>query len=120
VPARFAGPVTAKKKWPPRAAVTLSLNVIRSRTRLVPTVHVEAFDVAADDNGSRAAEERHRRLMEAVAALDQKDTQVLVLRYVHEQSDTAIAKLLGVSRGTIAMRLLRARLRLKKLIGEGS
>jgi RNA polymerase sigma factor (sigma-70 family) len=52
--------------------------------------------------------------------LDQKDTQVLVLRYVHEQSDTAIAKLLGVSRGTIAMRLLRARLRLKKLIGEGS
>jgi RNA polymerase sigma-70 factor (ECF subfamily) len=103
-----------------RAAVNLSLNVVRSRKRAAAIVHAEAFDIAGDDDGSRAAEGRHRRLMEAIAALDAKHTQVLVLRYVHEQSDAAIAKLLGVSRGTIAMRLFRARLRLKKLIGEGS
>lgn len=101
-----------------RSAVNISLNVIRARTRLAPTVDVEAIDVAAQETGSGAADERHRRLMAAIAALEPKDAQILVLRYVHEQSDAAIAKLLGVSRGTIAMRLLRARLRLKKLIGD--
>ncbi len=33
-------------------------------------------------------------------------------------SDAEIARLLGVSRGAIAVRLFRARIQLKKLIGE--
>jgi RNA polymerase sigma-70 factor (ECF subfamily) len=100
-----------------RAAVNLSLNVIRSRKRS-PVIEGARFDVAFDDRASRAAEDEHRRLMSAMAALDPKDAQLLVLRYLHGQADSAIAALLGVSRGTIAMRLFRARLRLRKRIGE--
>jgi len=100
-----------------RAAVNGSISVIRSRRRLVPVEH-DLFDAAIDDQPSRGAEDLHRRLMEAIANLNPKDTQVLVLRYVHDRSDAQIARLLGVSRGTIAMRLFRSRLRLKKLIGD--
>jgi RNA polymerase sigma-70 factor (ECF subfamily) len=100
-----------------RAAVNASLNVIRSRKRFVPA-EPHMFEVAVDDEHAGRAEEQHRQLMTAIAGLNPNDTHVLVLRYVHRQSDANIARLLGVPRGTIAMRLFRARLRLKKFIGE--
>ena len=100
-----------------RAAVNGSINVLRARRRFVPA-EPHVLDVALDDQPSRGAEDLHRRLMEAIAGLNPKDTHVLVLRYVHDRSDAQIAQLLGVSRGTIAMRLFRSRLRLKKLIGD--
>jgi RNA polymerase sigma-70 factor (ECF subfamily) len=100
-----------------RAAVNASLNVIRSRRRFVPA-GADTFDVAVEDPHSQEPDDLHRRLMAAIAGLNEKDTQVLILRYVHNRSDAEIGRLLGVSRGTIAMRLFRSRLRLKKLIGE--
>ena len=102
-----------------RAAVNASLNVIRSRKRFV-RAEPHVFDTALDDEHSGHAEDLHRRLMTAVAGLNPGDTHVLILRYVHNRSDADIARLLGVPRGTIAMRLFRARLRLKKFIGEQS
>lgn len=100
-----------------RAAVNGSINVLRARQRFVPA-EPDVLDVALDDQPSRGAEDLHRRLMEAIAELNPKDTHVLVLRYVHGRSDAQIAQLLGVSRGTIAMRLFRSRLRLRTFIGE--
>jgi RNA polymerase sigma factor (sigma-70 family) len=100
-----------------RGAVNGSINVIRARKRFVPA-EPDVFEVALDDQPSRGAEDLHRRLMEAIAGLNLKDTHVLVLRYVHDRSDAQIAQLLGVSRGTIAMRLFRLRFRLRKFIGE--
>jgi RNA polymerase sigma-70 factor (ECF subfamily) len=100
-----------------RAAVNASINVIRSRKRFV-SAGPELLDVALDEEHSRNAEDLHRRLMEAIAGLNQKDIHVLVLRYVHGRSDAQIAEVLGVSRGSIAMRLFRSRLRLRKFIGE--
>ena len=100
-----------------RAAVNGSINVLRARKRFVPAEPV-VLDVAIDDQPSRGAADLHRRLMAAIAGLNPQDTHVLVLRYVHDRSDAQIAQLLGVSRGTIAMRLFRSRLRLRKFIGE--
>jgi DNA-directed RNA polymerase specialized sigma24 family protein len=40
----------------------------------------------------------------------------LILRYEHDYSDAEIAKLLGTSRSAIAVRLFRARARLKKFM----
>jgi RNA polymerase sigma factor (sigma-70 family) len=56
--------------------------------------------------------------MAAIADLNPKDAQVIVLRYLHDRSDAEIARVLGVSRGAVAMRLFRSRLRLRKFIGE--
>jgi RNA polymerase sigma factor (sigma-70 family) len=55
-------------------------------------------------------------LYEAIAKLKPKSAEILILRYVHNKSDAEIARMLGVSRGTIALRLFRSRARLKQLL----
>src|SRR5262245_31309779 len=104
-----------------RAAVNVSLNAIRGRKRRMlaesparPERHPAVPDSASD-------EEIRRRLYEAVAELSPQAAHVLILRYVHDYSDAQIAKLLGTSRGTIAVSLYRSRARLRKLmrVSEG-
>jgi RNA polymerase sigma-70 factor (ECF subfamily) len=63
-----------------------------------------------------SAEEIHLSLYAAVAELSPESAQILLLRYLHDYSDAEIAKLLGTSRGTIAVSLYRSRSRLKKLM----
>jgi len=99
-----------------RAAVNLALNTIRSKNRRILAgvpARLETQPYAAD---SDPAEESHRRLYEAVAELTPESAQILILRYVHDYSDAEIAKLLGTSRGTIAVSLYRSRSRLRKLM----
>ena len=99
-----------------RAALNASFDVTRSRRRrrLVAVAELPEvpYPVAAaiDD-------EHHRALYEAIGELKPESAQILVLRYVHDMSDAAIARMLGVSRGTIALRLFRSRARLKRLLG---
>jgi RNA polymerase sigma-70 factor, ECF subfamily len=99
-----------------RAAVNLSLNIIRQRRRDVLTGEMERFETAAPSNDASLLEELHKHLYAAIAQLDSDSAQMLVLRYVHNYSDAEIAKLLGKSRGVIAVRLFRSRARLRKLI----
>ena len=86
------------------------------RRRHVLTDDAERFEAVAPAGESNSAEELHRRLYEAIAELDPEAAQILILRYVHNYSDADIAKLLGKSRGVVAVRLFRSRARLKKLI----
>jgi DNA-directed RNA polymerase specialized sigma24 family protein len=58
----------------------------------------------------------HRRLYAAIAQLRRDSAEMLILRYVHNVSDAKIAVMLGVSRTVVAVRLFRARARLKTLI----
>jgi RNA polymerase sigma factor (sigma-70 family) len=55
-------------------------------------------------------------LCEALAELNEKAAEILILRYVHGYSDSEIASLLGTTRGTIAVSLFRSRRRLRKSI----
>jgi RNA polymerase sigma-70 factor, ECF subfamily len=103
-----------------RAAVNLSLDVVRKRTRRVLVGEEECLTMPVPVAES-ADDELHRRLYEAIAELNPDTAQIVVLRYLHNYSDAAIAKMLGTSRTTIAVRLFRARARLKKIIrGEDS
>jgi len=61
-------------------------------------------------------QEMHQRLYEAITKLSRRDAEILTLRYIHDTSDAEIAKMLGVSRTVVAVRLFRSRMRLKKLI----
>jgi RNA polymerase sigma-70 factor (ECF subfamily) len=99
-----------------RAAVNVSLNVIRTRKRLRLTGGVETLEVAIDASSTIAKENMHQQLAEAIAELPQGAAHVLILRYVHNCPEADIAKILGVSRSTVAMRLFRARKKLKKLM----
>jgi len=106
-----------------RAAVNLSLDIIQQRKREILTDDTERFQTAVSDDSDRL-EELHAHLYAAVARLDPDSADILVLRYVHNYSDAEIAKLLGKSRGLIAIRLFRLRSRLRKIIyslqGESS
>ena len=101
-----------------RAAVNQSLNTIQAKKRHVLTNAPEQFEKIR--LAPNSAEEIHQRLYEAVAELNPASAHILVLRYVHNYTDAEIAKLLGTSRGTIAVSLYRSRARLRKLMGASS
>ena len=99
-----------------RAAVNQSLDTIRGRKRRVLARVPSPPEGRHEITESESAEEIHRRLYEAIAELTPNSAHILVLRYVHDYSDAEIAKLLGTSRGTIAVSLYRSRARLRKLL----
>jgi RNA polymerase sigma-70 factor (ECF subfamily) len=104
------------KQYLYRAAVNFALDVIRSRNRQKVLAGVERLEFQGSESESWAAEETHRRLAEAIAELRPATVEILMLRYVHSYAEADIARLLGVSRGTVAIKLFRARARLKKLM----
>jgi RNA polymerase sigma-70 factor (ECF subfamily) len=101
-----------------KAAVNESLNVIRSRKKQILTDEADRF--ASELPASEFPEEIHDRLYAAIAKLSPDAAHILILHYVHKYSDAEIAKMLGTSRGTIAVSLYRSRARLKKLMRVSS
>jgi RNA polymerase sigma-70 factor (ECF subfamily) len=99
-----------------RAAVNASLSTIRNRRHEVLVESWQEFETPApidsDDH------EQHRRLYEAIAELKPEAAQIVILRYMHNKSDAEIARLFGVSRGSIALKLFRSRMKLRKLLRE--
>jgi RNA polymerase sigma-70 factor (ECF subfamily) len=61
-----------------------------------------------------------RRLIEALAKLTPRTVEIVMLRYVHDYTEPEIAELLRTSRGTVAVTLFRARMRLRKLLRASS
>ena len=98
-----------------RAAVNIALNLIRSR-RAVPSGTLDDFEERSSREASRGEDELQETLRLALAELNPKAAEILILRHVHGYSDAEIAKLLGTSRGTIAVSLFRSRARLRKAI----
>jgi RNA polymerase sigma-70 factor (ECF subfamily) len=101
-----------------RATVNLSLNAVKLKRRQVPIADVERIEAAAHDTAGGSDPELKKRLVDAMAQLNPRAVEILILHYEHEYSDAQIAKLLGTSRGVIAVTLYRTRARLKKLLGE--
>jgi RNA polymerase sigma-70 factor, ECF subfamily len=102
-----------------RAAVNASLDLLRARSRRTFTHVLDHLEAPAAFSNSRFDDELHGRLTEALVDLSPEAAHVLVLRYVHNYSDAEISKLLGTSRGAIALRLFRLRARLKKALSGG-
>ena len=98
-----------------RAAINLSLDILQSRQRHVSTQedHIERSQGAAGFEPYGIA---HEELSRALAQLRPRVVEILILRYTHDYSDAEIAKMLGTSRGVVAVGLYRARARLKKLL----
>jgi RNA polymerase sigma factor (sigma-70 family) len=99
-----------------RAAVNASLSTIRNRRHEVLVESWQQFEKPAPSESGD--DERHRRLYEAIAELKPEAAQLVILRYMHNKSDSEIARMLGVSRGSIALRLFRSRMKLRKLLRE--
>ena len=110
---------SAKKNLKPylyRAAVNQSLVIIKSRRRHILTDDTTQLASPTAANDSELAENLHTRLYEAIAKLSPEDGELIILRHIHNMSDADIARMLGTSRGVIAVRLFRSRARLRKLL----
>jgi RNA polymerase sigma-70 factor (ECF subfamily) len=99
-----------------RAAVNLSLDTIENRKNHVAIWTGEQLEAGTSPVDSITDEVMHQRLHAAIAKLKPAAAEIVILRYMHNLSDAAIAKLLGKSRGVIAVSLYRSRARLKKLM----
>jgi len=98
-----------------RAAVNVALNLIRSRKAMSCGGLVD-FEDHSSPQASRGEDELQETLRLALAELSPKAAEILILRHVHGYTDAEIAKLLGTSRGTIAVSLFRSRARLRRAI----
>jgi RNA polymerase sigma-70 factor (ECF subfamily) len=99
-----------------RAAINLSLNTVRSRRRHVLTDDNNYLEHLSEPHAAHAKEDLETRLVDALAQLNPRAVEMLILRYEHDYSDAEIGKMLGASRGTIAVTLYRARAALRKLL----
>ena len=103
-----------------RAAVHLSLDTIRSRRREVLTSDFSAIEVQIRTDAPKEQYVLDQRFFEALAKLTPRTVEIVTLRYLHDYSEEEIAKLLRISRGTVAVMLFRARMRLRKLLRASS
>jgi RNA polymerase sigma-70 factor, ECF subfamily len=104
-----------------KAAVHLSLDTIHSRQREVLTPDFAAMEGHfGSAEPFRMQDQLDRRLIEALGKLTPRTVEVVMLRYVHDYTEPEIAKLLRTSRGTVAVTLFRARMRLRKLLRRSS
>jgi RNA polymerase sigma-70 factor, ECF subfamily len=106
-----------------RAAVNLSLNAAKSRRRHAADVdpeRLEAADNRPDEREAAAKDDLQARLIDAIATLNSRAVEMLILRYEHGTSEAEIGRLLGTSRAVVAVTLFRARARLKKLLRASS
>jgi RNA polymerase sigma-70 factor (ECF subfamily) len=102
-----------------RAAVNLSLNVLRNRKRRRLVDGVELLEIPAASGGEDDdARERgkYERLTQAMARLSPRALEILLLFYKHDYSNAQIAEKLGTSPGVIAVTLFRIRTRLRRLL----
>jgi RNA polymerase sigma-70 factor (ECF subfamily) len=102
-----------------RAAVNLSLNAVKARRRQATAVDPEKLEVADNRPGEREAaakDDLQARLVDAIATLNARAVEMLILRYEHGTGEAEIGRLLGTSRAVVAVTLFRARARLKKLL----
>jgi RNA polymerase sigma-70 factor (ECF subfamily) len=100
-----------------KAAVNISLDVIRTRRRH-PAESDEALllNVPSAVSSSRGEEDLFARLRTALADLPSKAAEILILRHVHGYTDLEVSKFLGVSRSAIAVNLFRSRARLRRAL----
>ena len=104
-----------------RAAVNLALTAVESRQRYVfgdDSVTREIPDTSAN-NGLNSELDVHREwFSRALLQLRPRAVEILLLRYEKDYSDAEIARMLGTSRGVIAISLFRSRARLKTILRE--
>ena len=107
-----------------RAAVNLGLNAVKSSRRRASSADPERLELAAEVPAESPLVDRtadlQQRLVVAMARLKPRAVEMLVLKYEHNCSDAEIGRLLGTSRGVVAVTLFRARARLKKLLSASS
>jgi RNA polymerase sigma factor (sigma-70 family) len=103
-----------------RAAVNVSLNILRGRRQQISSEELPSQDRPAESVEPGVSDEMRRKLSHAMTKLRPRAVEILVLHYEHNYTDREIAKMLGTTRGTVAVSLYRSRSKLKRLLEKES
>lgn len=106
-----------------RAATNAALDLVTSaRARTSATLDDDLDHVATDPSPrpdhARFAADIRRRLLQALAGLNRRNTEMFVLRYLEGLDNHEIAEQMETSAGTVAVTLHRIRTRLKDDLGD--
>lgn len=107
--------------WLCGIAYRLALKRLTRARRQPDLVDLEAVELVDPLSPERVASatERHRLLMRAMAELPPAQLAVVELTFVHGCGYQEIAELLDCPVGTVKTRMFHARLRLKRVLGDG-
>lgn len=100
-----------------RLATCRALDRLRQRKRTVPLDGLELF-TGDDPEANAIGRELSERLREAMATLPQREATVFCLRYFDDLPNHAIADVLKITPGAVAVALHKARTRLEALLSE--
>ena len=103
-----AGPIENPEAYLRRAAINVSLDVVRARQG-IHTVPLETSRAGPDDHP-----ELRESLRRALASLPAQAAEVFALRYLEGFTNPEIARLLGLSKVHVAVLLFRTRKQLQK------
>ena len=104
------------------------LDILRKRARRITTVSInqtkdteDEFELQIEDSSPGPYEELQKKtamelLEESLELLSQEHKEVIILRDINGFEYEDIAKILGVSLGTVKSRISRARLSLRKIL----
>jgi RNA polymerase sigma-70 factor, ECF subfamily len=98
-----------------RAAVNAALDILRRRKRIVPLDEVPPAReaVAEGQSGRLSRAELAEGLRRALTRLPAQAAEIFVLRHVEGYSNREIGRMLGISWGSVAVTVHRARRRLQ-------
>lgn len=103
----------AARFWPWLCGIAVHKAVDAARRKRPPAASVEGVQASVARSADAGAV---LEIREAVAALPEKQRQVVLLRYVLELSEEEVADALGIRVGTVKSRSARARTALEELL----
>jgi RNA polymerase sigma-70 factor, ECF subfamily len=106
-----------------RSAINASLDLLRSRTRskavAIDDIEAELFESKTLSPESQQEDRELKKLIQsAVAKLGARSAEMFVLRYYEGHDNREIAEMLKTSQMVVGVMLHRARVRLRKEIGQ--
>jgi RNA polymerase sigma-70 factor (ECF subfamily) len=100
-----------------RAAVNMALDRIRRDGRNVPSDEMEKFETAAPDpDREYQSSEIQSWFRVALSKLSERAAEIFVLKHLEGYENHEIAEMLGTSKATVAVTLVRSRAFLRKSI----
>lgn len=106
--------------WLNRIAINKSRNYIRRRVTVAKVMTTLKSVFAPPNEASRPNTEQFDQLHNAIGRLRSADREIIVLRYLQENTPEEIGELLQIKRNTVDVRLRRARQRLETIINESN